>query len=133
MCIRDRSQAIHWLNLGPEKAIKQARVDSITIQGSQKLFKKVRAMGELRHKDLQWDTPFSKYKWWPSESEKLVFEVEDIPKDSPHLIGMGVFDPTVKGHRPELPDSWHDLTLEEAQAWCLAGKSCYFAGAPRYG
>ena len=62
------SQAIHWLNLGPERAIKQARVDSLTIQGSQKLFKKVRAMGELRHKDLRWDTPFSKYKWWPSES-----------------------------------------------------------------
>ena len=68
-----------------------------------------------------------------SDSEKLVFKVEDIPKKSPHLIGKGVFDPTVKGHPPELPDSWHDLTLEEAQAWCLAGKSCYFAGLPGTG
>ena len=28
------AQAIAWLNLGPEKAIKQTRVDSLTIQGN---------------------------------------------------------------------------------------------------
>ena len=49
------SQAIAWLKLGPEKAIKQTRVDSLTIQGNKQLFKKVREMASLTYKDLSWD------------------------------------------------------------------------------
>jgi hypothetical protein len=90
-------------------------------------------MAHLRHKDLIWDTPFSKHKRYPSESESLVFKVEDIKPDSPHLIGKGVFCPTVTGECPELGEPWVDLTLDEARAWCLAGKSCYFCGIPGTG
>ena len=90
-------------------------------------------MAGLRYKDLNWDTAWSKYKLWPSESESLVFKVEDVKPDSPHLIGKGVFDPTVRGHQPELTEPWVDLTLEEARAWCLAGKSCYVCGLPGTG
>ena len=82
-------------------------------------------MADLRFKDLNWDCAFSKYRLWPSESETLVFKVEDIKQGSPHLIDKGVFDPTVRGVQPELAGPWIDFTLEEARAWCLAGKSCY--------
>ena len=72
-------------------------------------------MAGLRYKDLNWDTAWSKYKLWPSKSESLVFKVEDVKPDSPHLIGKGVFDPTVRGHQPELTEPWVDLTLEGAR------------------
>ena len=105
----------------------------MTLQGDKKFLDRVAKLDQVRYKDLKWDHPYSKYKWWPSSSESLVFKVEQIQSDSPHLIGKGVFNPTVAGVPPEEPGDWVDLSLEEAKAWCLAGKSCYFCGLPGTG
>ena len=77
-----RSQAIAWLALGPEKAIKQTRVDSLLSNGAINYLRKSGRWGDLKKTDLNWDTAFSKYKWFPSESESLVLKVEDITQDS---------------------------------------------------
>ena len=42
------SEMAHWLGMGPGRPIKQARVDTLTIQGSKKCIARAREMAGLR-------------------------------------------------------------------------------------
>ena len=89
--------------------LKQYRVDSVLIQASKPVCKKVLALKDLTWRELhtQLQTPISAalgvrhLPWPPSDSSAPVFgKCENIPHDSPAVITIGTFSPTCA--RPHL-------------------------------
>ena len=107
--------ALYKIGVVP-RHIKQARVDSLTLQPGRKLTPEV-----LAYKPTY-------------ASGAPVWKAEMLPRDSPTLITTDPesFCPTVEGRAPQ-PQGWVDLDERAAREWVLQGRSLMIAGLPGTG
>ena len=128
LLLAELRQALYKLGCLP-RHIKQARVDSFTVQPGRKLMRQVMALSATTYKDLTVQGGFAKYPLPRSESTSQVFRSTVLEPRSSTVITEGEFDPTVEGTRPEV-QGWRDLDEESARAAVLAVQSIYVGGLP---
>ena len=111
--------------------LRQARVDSFTVQVPRKLIPSILELDKMTYANTESIVGAHMCDYPTSESKALVYKTELLPLDSPTLIitDPTSFSPITKGTQPNI-QPWRDVNEEAAYKHAMAGHSIFVGGLP---